>query len=908
MKRTFVLLLILIFATALMRDGGAYVPHVAGNSYCTATMAVDSNGYSIIPDPMPPAKKYYIASAAHGGLDTNNGLYPARGSGNNGPWASLAKAYQVLAHTNADNHVLLNKGDVFTETPGAYAMTSNGLNCAHPFVIGTYGSGARPIIQCDASVGNGCFKAYYAIKGGDYVAYVGLELYAYKRDPSNPAYNPNTLGQELETFLFQNDFHWSLIEDVKTSYFSRQGIVADSTLSGAKGGVVELRKNVFTNAWFKYGGGNYFAGFHNIIQDGNVYAYGFLNDGAFPIALTVASPTVATWTGNLLGNANGVALTADSKIGIVENSNTIPSPLRAYYTFETATAGTDYYAVNIGTCAGCTNTDQFNISTAPCATTSRCGSLINITSCNSPCSLSQSLVLEQSGGNIRGSAQRTHTNYLQSDAAVPLISVDLATFTENIFAYGGGAGDCECAPGLFDNNLWLQNALAFITGKGRPISTLLNIPTTIKNNVIIEGKPMEGYGIVQYPNNYTDPRGIGYAPVAQTGPVTVTNNIVAHIAQISSYNQFGLALGGPYTNPAIITTDATAVIGMIGDGASANPNPQMYNGSPMYFTTDGALPNGLSGSGAIYYVRNYNPWSGPVAKDSNGFTFPVINTTPVTITIASPACITWPGNTLAIGTPIFFNTTGSLPTGISAANLAGDYIPNYYVISAGFNSCNGAGSFEIAASVGGTAINTSGTQSGTQSAGSLITTTFNVSSTPTGSLIGSLTCSGLCLRSHQQFGQYLYPISITNNVICDWLNPVGAVLRAGSISGNTITPNIVNGVSNYSASAANLAGIPTVPSGCDGTWAGSGGNTAHPVAFPHPNLTVATYDCDVLGNCTPGVNGATACPGISLTGYCGAEQHFLSLAMQQSKDTFDLRLTAGAVNDYIRAGFGMTYQ
>jgi microcystin-dependent protein len=51
---------------------------------------------------------------------------------------------------------------------------------------------------------------------------------------------------------------------------------------------------------------------------------------------------------------------------------------------------------------------------------------------------------------------------------------------------------------------------------------------------------------------------------------------------------------------------------------------------------------------------------------------------------------------------VYFTTTGALPTGISANTL-------YYVISAGF----GANSFEISASRGGSAVNTSGSQSGT---------------------------------------------------------------------------------------------------------------------------------------------------------------------------------------------------
>jgi len=77
----------------------------------------------------------------------------------------------------------------------------------------------------------------------------------------------------------------------------------------------------------------------------------------------------------------------------------------------------------------------------------------------------------------------------------------------------------------------------------------------------------------------------------------------------------------------------------------------------------------------------------------------------VTVTAASPAVVSWTGHPLAIGAPVSFATSGALPTGLSAATT-------YYVIAAGY----GSNSFEIAASRGGSAINTSGTQSGTQTA------------------------------------------------------------------------------------------------------------------------------------------------------------------------------------------------
>ncbi len=74
----------------------------------------------------------------------------------------------------------------------------------------------------------------------------------------------------------------------------------------------------------------------------------------------------------------------------------------------------------------------------------------------------------------------------------------------------------------------------------------------------------------------------------------------------------------------------------------------------------------------------------------------------ITITIASPAVVSWTAHGLVAGREVKFSTTGALPTGIVAGTT-------YYVIAAGLATDN----FRIAATVDGAAINTSGTQSGT---------------------------------------------------------------------------------------------------------------------------------------------------------------------------------------------------
>lgn len=77
----------------------------------------------------------------------------------------------------------------------------------------------------------------------------------------------------------------------------------------------------------------------------------------------------------------------------------------------------------------------------------------------------------------------------------------------------------------------------------------------------------------------------------------------------------------------------------------------------------------------------------------------------VTMTIASPGVITWTAHGLVAGTPVVFTTTGALPTGLTAG-------VTYYVIATGLT----ANAFSVAATAGGAAIVTTGTQTGVHTA------------------------------------------------------------------------------------------------------------------------------------------------------------------------------------------------
>lgn len=75
----------------------------------------------------------------------------------------------------------------------------------------------------------------------------------------------------------------------------------------------------------------------------------------------------------------------------------------------------------------------------------------------------------------------------------------------------------------------------------------------------------------------------------------------------------------------------------------------------------------------------------------------------VTITIATPGVLTWTNHGFQNGDPVVLSTTGALPTGLVAGTT-------YYIVAKTTDT------FELAATVGGTAINTTGSQSGIHTA------------------------------------------------------------------------------------------------------------------------------------------------------------------------------------------------
>lgn len=163
-----------------------------------------------------------------------------------------------------------------------------------------------------------------------------------------------------------------------------------------------------------------------------------------------------------------------------------------------------------------------------------------------------------------------------------------------------------------------------------------------------------------------------------------------------------------------------------------------------------------------------------------------------TVTIASPGVFSCTAHGLASGNALVFSTTGALPTGLTAGTT-------YYVISAGLT----ADAFQVAATPGGTAINTSGSQSGTHS---FVTTTRNIFAfTPSGTTAG-----GTETFTDNYLGVLTGSLGGTGTI--NYITGEYSITFSGAVTSGNVTANYqwedatVRGVADFTKSATRQAG------------------------------------------------------------------------------------------------------
>ena len=170
-----------------------------------------------------------------------------------------------------------------------------------------------------------------------------------------------------------------------------------------------------------------------------------------------------------------------------------------------------------------------------------------------------------------------------------------------------------------------------------------------------------------------------------------------------------------YTIEISVTPNATAIAGSPGGGATVTASYEIHTG-PAYAVALTGWGGGPWGSGTWGFgtssVNTIQLWSqanfgedliyGPRGGGIYYWTAQIgVSNSTFSVTIASPAVLTTTVS-LRDGTAVMLNTTGALPTGLNVSTV-------YYVVNSSGTTCN------LSLTYGGAAINTSGTQSGTQS-------------------------------------------------------------------------------------------------------------------------------------------------------------------------------------------------
>jgi hypothetical protein len=242
----------------------------------------------------------------------------------------------------------------------------------------------------------------------------------------------------------------------------------------------------------------------------------------------------------------------------------------------------------------------------------------------------------------------------------------------------------------------------------------------------------------EYGNPYTDRIRCGantqfneitwYFPAARTNNVDPENAITfqSHYVgdgEVNAYVKYNVALNqwdygyqSPDNEDVLVGRTSWIDQSVLGPpvGAATSSSVNISNGVDIdgYFIAENVYATGSSSVATIYFTpvtRTFvvgssvsvtgmtnNNFNGAytVSSSASG------NQSIVTITNASPAVVTFANHNLLANNPIYFETTGTMPTGLSANTL-------YFV-----KTVLSASTFTVSATLGGAAVNTSSTYTG----------------------------------------------------------------------------------------------------------------------------------------------------------------------------------------------------
>jgi hypothetical protein len=183
--------------------------------------------------------KVYVSST--GGSDANEGL------SEKAPLQSIAAGIAKLRTGHAD-WLLLKRGDAWTEGLGQWKLSGRSLS--EPMVVTSYGpnGGARPLLK----TAHGALTTFGGGKSPqsmDYLAFIGLHFWAYKRDPDSPDFDGVSDSGNAE-----NGVQWLrgtkglLIEDCVFQSYPTGLVIENGDGFGLSN--VRLRRDIIIDSYF----------------------------------------------------------------------------------------------------------------------------------------------------------------------------------------------------------------------------------------------------------------------------------------------------------------------------------------------------------------------------------------------------------------------------------------------------------------------------------------------------------------------------------------------------------------------------------------------------------------------------------------------------------------------------------
>lgn len=291
-------------------------------------------------------------------------------------------------------------------------------------------------------------------------------------------------------------------------------------------------------------------------------------------------------------------------------------------------------------------------------------------------------------------------------------------------------------------------------------------------------------------------------------PYNLTNGTTADATQVmADFNSIvsQVNTNGAATNQANTFTSPQVVPNAVTLTQAVNAG-QVQGGGLSWLGTIGGTANALTASPGVL-PQAYSAgqvWEGTATYEN------VAVPQTVTISINNPAVISLAGTQVA-GTPVKFQSTGALPTGLVAATT-------YYIVNPV------SGGFEVSAAPGGVPIATSGTQSGTQ-------TVTMPTYAPTTLAIGGMTA-----RNITKYGGYVLAVGdlqagmafelLDDGVELQLINPATIPTTVATIQ------QVQNGTLNYgtdigtaNAYAVNLTPAPLFAPGMRVIMSAANANT-----------------------------------------------------------------------------------